>query len=170
MKFSAGRPSLHNIWAYIASQWNLASPPIVGLLGPHHMMIHIGSFADTTRALSRTSNRIKMSLCHFFRWSSNLVVGKDSSSIVIWVRFHHPPLQYYNQTSLHRLGMILRFDTSTFDLTQKMYARVCIEIDILKPLLNSLWMGISKEHIQLQKLDMKVTMLIARIVDLWDIQ
>lgn len=119
MKFSAGRPSLHNIWAYIASQWNLASPPIVGLLDPRHMMIHIGSFADTTRALSRTSNRIKTSLCHFFRWSSNLVVGKDSSSIAVWVRFHHPPLQYYNQTSLHRLGTILRFDTSTFDLTQK---------------------------------------------------
>lgn len=150
MKFSAGRPSLQDIRSHIAAEWQLASPPAVGLLDPRHVTIHMGSFADTTRALSRNSNRIQNSLFRLFRWSPDFKIGKDSSMAAVWVKLHNLPLQYYNETSLHRIGSVigtvLRICPRTLDFTQQMYARVCIELDVSKPLLEKIFIGITKEH------------------------
>lgn len=42
--------------------------------------------------------------------------------------------------------MVLRIHPSTLSLTRQMYANVCIEVDVSKPFVDTLWIRISKEY------------------------
>lgn len=115
-----------------------------------HVTIHMNSASDTQRALSRDSNKIKNCLFRLFRWSTNFKIGKDSSMAAVWVKLFNLPLQFYNESSLMRLGYvigtILRVCPTTSNLTQQKYIRLCIKIDVSNPLMESFLMGTSKEY------------------------
>lgn len=150
LKFSAGKPSPYEIRCHIASEWNLDIQPAVGILDPRHITLHMGSAADTKRALAHTENKIKTSLFRLFRWTPDFEVGKDSSLAAVWVKFSNLPLHYFNEASLIKLGSllgtVLRIHPSTLALTQQSFAKVCIEMDVSKPFVDTLWIGTSKDY------------------------
>lgn len=127
----------------------MASPPAVGLMDPCHVTLQMALATDTQRYLSRPSSKIKS--CHFFlfRWTPNFVIGKDSPMAAVWVKMYNILLQYFNESAPIRLGSVLG-TVYVFALPprifQHIYARLCIEIDVSKPLLESLLMGTSKEE------------------------
>lgn len=82
MKFSAGWPKLYEIRAYIAAEWELSSPPAIGLIDYRHVTIHMAFAADTQRGLSRPSSKVKNCLFRLFRWTPSFKIGKDSSVAV----------------------------------------------------------------------------------------
>lgn len=133
MKFSSGRPQLSEARAHIAAEWNLETPPAVGYIDGWHVMLHMGSFADATKALAAKPN-IKNSLYRIFRWTPEFKIGKKSPMAVVWVKLHNLPLQYYNDTSLRCIGSVLAnvlsICTNTINLTQQMYACICVELDV----------------------------------------
>lgn len=53
MKFSAGRPKLHEILAHIAAEWNLSAPPAVGIMDLCHYTIHMASPSKIKNCLIR---------------------------------------------------------------------------------------------------------------------
>lgn len=85
------------------------------------------------------------------------LTGKDSSKIVVWVKLLDLQLQYYNESSLYHicsvLGNVLRICPGTISLTQQRYARVCVELDVSKPMLDKVFVGTSKEHGCLQSIE-----------------
>lgn len=60
------------------------------------------------------------------------------------------PVHYFNESVLHLLGSllgtILKISSSTVNLTQQSYAKVCSDRDVSKPFVESLWIGTSKEY------------------------
>lgn len=150
MKFSAGKPRLQEIRTHIASTWALENQPAVGYLDPRHVTLNMASQSDTKKALACPSNKIDTSLFRLFRWTPDFETGKESSFVPVWVKFYNLPLNYYNESSLHRLGSllgtVLRVDEFTLDLMHHVYARVCIELDVTQELVDKLWVGTSKEH------------------------
>ncbi|KAL7253114.1 hypothetical protein ACSBR1_007601 [Camellia fascicularis] len=56
----------------------------------------------------------------------------------LWVRFPQLPIEYYNEKVIFHiakaLGKPLKIDLNTATLTRGKYARVCIEMDLKKPL------------------------------------
>lgn len=150
MKFSSGMPNLYEIRSHIHTEWNLERPPAVGVIDQRHVTLHMASPADTKRALARTTNKIKTSMFRLFRWTPEFEIGRDSSLAAVWVKMTNLPLHYFNESSLIRLGSILGtvlgVHQSTKNLTQQKYAKVCVELDVSKPLLDKLWIGTSKEY------------------------
>lgn len=150
MKFSAGRPTPYAIRSHIHSEWKLDAAPAVGVIDHRHVSIHMASAADTKRALARPSNKINTNLYRLFRWTPDFEVGRESSFTAVWVKMHNLPLHYFNETALHRLGSllgtVLTIHSSTINLTQQAYAKVCIEMDVAKPFADNLWIGTSKEY------------------------
>lgn len=149
MKFSAGKPRLPEIRDHIASEWQWDTPPAVGYLDPRHVTLHMASVADTNMALASTTNKINNSLFRLFRWTPDFKLGKESSFVAVWVKFFNLPLHYYNTASLCRLGSLLGnvvgIHHSTLELTHQVFAKVCIEMDVTKPFLDTLWIGPSRE-------------------------
>uniref|UniRef100_A0A7N2KN43 CCHC-type domain-containing protein n=1 Tax=Quercus lobata TaxID=97700 RepID=A0A7N2KN43_QUELO len=67
------------------------------------------------------------------------------SSIAIWIRLNNLPIEYYNVEALHHIGKlignVLRVDTHTAFETRGRFARLCVQIDVNKPLVTAILIG-----------------------------
>ena len=63
------------------------------------------------------------------------------SSIAVWVRLHTLPLEFYETEVLKQIGeaigKVLRIDAQTAMETRGKYERLCIQVDMNKPLINT---------------------------------
>ena len=67
------------------------------------------------------------------------------NSIAIWVRFPELPIEFYDLEALKEIGSViesvLRVDSYTTTSSRGSYARLCIQIDMDKPLITSIKVG-----------------------------
>lgn len=101
MKFSGSYPNLYEIRCHIASEWKLEVQTAVGVIGPRHVTLHMGSSADAKRALAHTTNKIKTHLFRLFRWTPDFEIGRDSVYAAVWVKLCNLPLHYFNEAFLY---------------------------------------------------------------------
>ncbi|XP_039123445.1 uncharacterized protein LOC120260068 [Dioscorea cayenensis subsp. rotundata] len=63
----------------------------------------------------------------------------------IWIQLHNLPIEFWSGDTLEtitgHLGKLLKVDELTLSLTRTKYARVCIELDLSKPLSKGFWLG-----------------------------
>lgn len=67
-----------------------------------------------------------------------------TEKVLVWVRFPTISVEYYNLLCLRRIGnkigRTVRIDHTTSLVSRGKFARVCVEIDITKPLLSTFTM------------------------------
>ncbi|XP_075669886.1 uncharacterized protein LOC142639621 [Castanea sativa] len=73
------------------------------------------------------------------------------SSIVVWVRLNELPIEYYNAEALQLIGKaisnVLRVDTFTASETRGRFARICVQVDVEKPLATAIMIGRLEQQI-----------------------
>ncbi|KAK3222484.1 hypothetical protein Dsin_009509 [Dipteronia sinensis] len=77
------------------------------------------------------------------RWKPNFVPGEDSiQSMPIWVRLSKLPMEWMDSNLLWNIGGMLgrmcKVDSITKTQARGRFTRICVEIDISKPLLGAL--------------------------------
>ncbi|KAI8019915.1 Uncharacterized protein LOK49_LG04G01321 [Camellia lanceoleosa] len=77
------------------------------------------------------------------KWHPNF--KSDEAEDSIWVRFPNLPIEYYDEKVLYHiskvLGTPLKIDINTAMAARGKYARVCVEMDLRKPLISHLTIG-----------------------------
>ncbi|PNX57927.1 hypothetical protein L195_g058937, partial [Trifolium pratense] len=73
-------------------------------------------------------------------WSSNFDPASATvSKTAVWVRFSGLPIEYYDSRILHfignRIGKTVKVDKKTLLQERGKFARLCVEVDLSKPLL-----------------------------------
>ena len=73
-------------------------------------------------------------------WEANFRPEEDNiASVAVWVRLPRLPIEYYDVEALKEIGQaigtVLRIDTHTATEARGRYARLCVQIDIDKPLI-----------------------------------
>ena len=67
------------------------------------------------------------------------------SSIAVWIRLNGLPIEYYNAEALYlirkAIGNVLRVDTHTTLEARGKFARLCIQVDVTKPLVAAIKIG-----------------------------
>lgn len=67
------------------------------------------------------------------------------STAALWVQLHNLPVEFWEGEALETisslLGRLLRNDDFTASLSRSKYARICVEIDLAKPLKQGFWIG-----------------------------
>ncbi|XP_050263849.1 uncharacterized protein LOC126708070 [Quercus robur] len=67
------------------------------------------------------------------------------SSIAVWIRLNELPIEYYNEEALVQIGKsigtVLRIDTHTASETRGRFTRLCVQIDVTKPLVTGISIG-----------------------------
>jgi hypothetical protein len=67
------------------------------------------------------------------------------NTVAVWVRLLELPVEYYDKESLlligHALGPVLRVDFNTASGTRGRFARLCIQLDLDKPLIKTIRVG-----------------------------
>ncbi|KAL0405076.1 UNVERIFIED_CONTAM: hypothetical protein Sradi_2148400 [Sesamum radiatum] len=73
-----------------------------------------------------------------FKWSPTFIPDQESSVVPVWVSFPDLPAHLFRKDALHSIakfvGVPLQIADSTFSRPMLSRARICIEIDLLKPL------------------------------------
>lgn len=78
-------------------------------------------------------------------WRPNFDPNTDTNEkVIVWVRFPDLPIEYYDQDFLFRvgekIGEPIRIDSATSLTSRGKFARLCVEVDIRKPLLAKFWL------------------------------
>ncbi|KAK9997652.1 hypothetical protein SO802_022338 [Lithocarpus litseifolius] len=67
------------------------------------------------------------------------------SSIAVWVRLNELPIEYYNAEALQLIGKaisnVLRVDTFAASETRGRFAKICVQVDVEKPLATTIMIG-----------------------------
>lgn len=76
---------------------------------------------------------------HLRRWEPNFVAKSARiESLLVWVRFPILPVEYFNEYWLmragNRIGRTVKVDRTTLLAARGKFARVCVEVDLTKPL------------------------------------
>ncbi|XP_019177873.1 PREDICTED: uncharacterized protein LOC109173071 [Ipomoea nil] len=74
-------------------------------------------------------------------WEPNFIPSKNKTKkLLVWVRFLELPIEYFDEEFLKKIGKTIgrpvKIDTTTSLASIGKFARVCVEIDITKPLLS----------------------------------
>lgn len=79
-------------------------------------------------------------------WEPNFKAKTANVSLVtVWIRFNSLPIEYYDAKVLKKVveavGKVLRIDTHTASEARGHYARLCVQIDMDKPLITTMLIG-----------------------------
>lgn len=73
------------------------------------------------------------------------------SSIAVWIRLNELPIEYYNAKALcligKAIGNVLRVDTHTAVEARGRFDRLCIQVDVTKPLVIAIMIGKLKQPV-----------------------
>lgn len=81
-----------------------------------------------------------------FKWSPSFHVDKEPLIAHIWFSLPKSPIHYFNKECLFHivscLGWPLFMDSATSSLARLSVARVCVEVDLLKPQPKQVWIRV----------------------------
>ncbi|KAI7985130.1 Uncharacterized protein LOK49_LG14G02120 [Camellia lanceoleosa] len=126
--------------------WKLNSTFIGIDLGNHFFLMKFQDVADLNKVLNEGPWFVGRNFLAIRHWEPDFQPEKASlSTIVVWIRLHSLPIEYFDNQILRRignkLGKVLKVDFYTENRDRGRFARLCIQIDMAKPLIAKLLVG-----------------------------
>ncbi|KAI9121312.1 hypothetical protein K1719_008345 [Acacia pycnantha] len=121
--------------------WALKGPMRVTPLNNGYFLVSFSSIADKDFALQEGPWMIADHYLLVQRWRPNFNPWKVDSQkrVAVWVRILDLPHELYNVESIRRIGNMigktLKIDRTTAFLEKGGFARMCVEVDLQRPLL-----------------------------------
>ncbi|CAN1147891.1 hypothetical protein LINPERHAP2_LOCUS16135 [Linum perenne] len=91
------------------------------------------------------------------RWNPSFNEEEPIKFILTWVRLPKLPIHYFNRTAVTRIGNAIgktvRIDLATTEGARARFARVCVEVDLSKPLLGKYMIEDRVLHVEYESLE-----------------
>lgn len=143
-KFSRGHLKLEKIRKFIYSL-DLKNTCSVGHMDARHVLIHFASETDFHRLWTRGIWYVGNFPMRVFKWTLSFHVTKESSLVLVWFSLPSLPIHLFDKYSLfsivNPLGKPIFIDAATANLSRPSVARICVEVDLLRPLPSWVWIG-----------------------------
>ncbi|KAL0341726.1 UNVERIFIED_CONTAM: hypothetical protein Scaly_1835200 [Sesamum calycinum] len=140
-KFSHGSPPYSQLHRLIAKS-GIKGAFTVSLINNKHALISLSNESDYTRLWLRRIWTLNGFSMRVFKWSPTFTSDHESSIVPIWVSLPELPAHLFRKDALfaiaRNIGMPLQIADSTLNQSNLANARVCVEIDLLKPLLKEI--------------------------------
>ncbi|PNX86740.1 zinc ion binding nucleic acid binding protein [Trifolium pratense] len=96
------------------------------------------------------------------KWSPNFHPASDTiKEVAVWLRISGLPIEYYDSGALHfignRVGKTVKVDKNTLTQERGKYARLCVQVNLTKPLLAMFTIKGRKYNIEYEGLHMLCT-------------
>ncbi|GAV89823.1 DUF4283 domain-containing protein, partial [Cephalotus follicularis] len=135
----------------------LIQPATVGLIDPKHILIHLQSEEDFSKAWSRESKIFDYRRFLLLRWTPDFTKRKDSSFSATWLCLPGSPLPCQNPVILevigNSIGRYLRLDERTKKMKHPMSPHLCVEINLAFKLPDVVVIAIGTDDIIHQKIE-----------------
>ncbi|KAL0455106.1 UNVERIFIED_CONTAM: hypothetical protein Slati_0849800, partial [Sesamum latifolium] len=121
----------------------------VRAINVRHVFIRFTVEEDYTRLWLKPIWFINGFPMRVFKWTPTFNLREESPIVPVWVRLLELPIQFFNQEALFSiaqlLGTPLRTDVFTTTLVRPSVARVCVEVNLLKPLQTEIGLSFETE-------------------------
>ncbi|KAJ0974944.1 hypothetical protein J5N97_016909 [Dioscorea zingiberensis] len=92
---------------------------------------------------------INGSIFHLLRWKEHFEpMYEKLSTATVWVQLNNMPVEYWETEHLEALvnyfGRLIKVDPTRYEMGRAKFVRVCIEIDLQKPLKKGVWVSTPK--------------------------
>ncbi|CAM8896606.1 unnamed protein product [Rhodiola kirilowii] len=145
-KFTAGRPHIDDIRRCFASAWSIADLDSIGAIDARHILIITSSEEDSNKILAHPLRKVGQSLFRLFRWSPDFHRRREPTTTTTWIKLPGLPNQLYDQgylyTIVSQFSRFIAIDHRTRVVSNPSFARVCIELDLNKPIPEEVWIGL----------------------------
>ncbi|CAN1166056.1 hypothetical protein LINPERHAP2_LOCUS26518 [Linum perenne] len=119
--------------------WARTGPIQVSDLANNFFLVRFAQEKDYMTAAFEGPWRIYDFYIAVAKWSPSFNEEEPFQSILTWVRLPRLPIHYFNEVAVKRIGdhigRTVRMDLATKEGARGRFARVCVEVDITKPLL-----------------------------------
>ncbi|KAL2233748.1 UNVERIFIED_CONTAM: hypothetical protein Sindi_1107000 [Sesamum indicum] len=136
-KFSHGKPQFRHLHRLIAGL-GVRGAFTVSMLNAKHVLICLSNDSDFSYLWLRRIWHIQGFPMHIFKWTPSFTPAQESSIIPVWVRFPKLPAHLFHKNALfavaNMIGTPLQIDDCTLNQSKLSHARIGIEIDLTKPL------------------------------------
>ncbi|KAL0407603.1 UNVERIFIED_CONTAM: hypothetical protein Sradi_1694700 [Sesamum radiatum] len=140
-KFSHGSPPYSQLHRLLAKS-GLKGAFTVSMINNKHALISLSDEADYNRLWLRRIWYLNGFPMRVFKWTPTFTPEHESSIAPIWVSFPGLPTHLFRKDALfalaNNIGTPLQIADSTHNKSNFSKARVCVEVDLLKPLLEEI--------------------------------
>ncbi|GAA0183918.1 hypothetical protein LIER_31250 [Lithospermum erythrorhizon] len=140
-KFTHGRPSMDIIKKFFISL-KLKGACNSTICDKKHIFIECVCEEDFNRIWLKLKWVIVGYVMRVFKWSPDFSPLKESSIAPVWIRVEGLPLYLFDEMSLrsisNSIGRLIRVDPRNVNRTMLNSARICVELDVSKPLLEDI--------------------------------
>ncbi|KAL0449147.1 UNVERIFIED_CONTAM: hypothetical protein Slati_1471100 [Sesamum latifolium] len=154
-KFSHGYPSMQTIRSYF-SRLGLRGAYSIGVINIKHVLIKLHNEEDLSRIWLKQILFIEGFPMRIFKWTPDFNSKIESSIVPVWIRLPELPVHLFPKKALFGIaslvGSPLKLDEATADGFRPSVARVCVEIDLMKPRSASIWIGTEGKYFSQQVL------------------
>nr|UOX39820.1 DUF4283 domain-containing protein [Erythronium dens-canis] len=137
MRFTRVRPKLETIRGIINGTWGI-STAAVGVLDSRRVLIRLLNEKDMLFALSKNHSSIDKVRYSLFKWQSNLGKKAESPVVYKWLRLPglQPELCVNSILALigNSFARFIEADPETANTMKPAHPRICVEIDLTKPI------------------------------------
>ncbi|CAN1170260.1 hypothetical protein LINPERHAP2_LOCUS28894 [Linum perenne] len=119
--------------------WAKSGPIQVADLSNNFFMVRFDNKEDYSLAAFKGPWKIYDYYITVSQWTPSFNEEAPIRTILTWVRLPKLPIHFFNEVAVSRIGNCIgrtvRLDLATTEGTRGRYARVCVEVDLSKPLL-----------------------------------
>ena len=144
-KFAMSRPTLMQIWNTLKRVRSFSKEISVSAIDSQYVFIRFQCREDFVKAYIKREWRVGGKVMHVSRWSPRFTPGVESTCIPVWIEF--PRLRAHLQSPgalqsiVGVIGKFLCVDNNVAQFTRLGTTRVCVEIDLSKPIPKSVWIN-----------------------------
>jgi len=143
---------LNFIQTRLLAQWKLARRLDCVDLGHGFFLTRLSLGEDYENVLRKDPWFIEEHFLSIRPWEPDFKPAQANvSSIVVWIRLNELPTEYYNAEALQHIGKaignVLQVDTFTASETRGRFARLCVQVDVEKPLAIAIMIGRLEQQI-----------------------
>ncbi|KAL0297126.1 UNVERIFIED_CONTAM: hypothetical protein Sradi_6764700 [Sesamum radiatum] len=136
-KFSHGAPQYQNLHRLIA-ELGIKGAFTISMINAKHVLISLSNEADLSHLWLRRIWHVQGFPMRIFKWTPTFTPEQESSIVPVWVCFPELPAHLFHKDALFAvasmIGTPLQIDDFTFNDSKLSQARVGIEINLTKPL------------------------------------
>ncbi|KAL0433841.1 UNVERIFIED_CONTAM: hypothetical protein Slati_2718400 [Sesamum latifolium] len=137
-KFSHGTPHYRNLHRLIANL-GLKGGFTISMINNKHVLICLSNESDYSHLWLRRIWYLQGFPMRVFKWTPTFTPSQESSIVPIWVSFSELPAHLYRKDALYAVasmvGNPLQIDDYTFNQSKLSQGRMCVEIDLLNPII-----------------------------------
>lgn len=149
-RFIRVRPQIEKIRSTFAEKIPLKGNPKIGVYDLHNIFIELYNKEDYNTVRFRRRIEVDGKEMWLTKWTPDWKPEEDASYAPVWVLLPKLPMNChkwdYIKQILAPVGIPLAIDTATRGRTRPSMAKVRVEIDLLKPQLEQVWVGLEDDN------------------------